>query len=566
MDKLSTIRTSVFFMAIKFVLLSALIKKTIVMTQSKLPTNYGALSTLITVFFFWGFVAAGNGIFIPFCKSHFHLNQFQSQLIDTSYYGAYFYGSLILYFFSQASGVDLLNRIGYKKGIVLGLVVSLIGAVLLAFVSTYAGATFGLVLAAFFIVALGFSLQQTAAQPFAIALGDPSTGSHRLNMAGGINSLGTLLGPIVVSMVLFGSASGEGKEPTLGNIKTLWLILGGLFALVALFFTFSKKLPKLNIEEHIEKSPKASTALMLIAIPAAILLFFNNIFTTAQRPYMVVATLAVTLLILFVSMAMAKNNKAGWGAMQFPQLVLGMVAIFIYVGVEVTIQSNMGALLKTPEFGSLDEKFISPYISLYWGSLMIGRWTGAVSVFNLKKSTRQLMTVVVPIAAFCLILGVNLLKGNKIDNLYYYIICVAVLIAGIFFGQEKPVKTLMTLALLAAAAMVIGMMTTGTISTYAFMSGGLFCSIMWPCIFSLAVAGLGKYTSEGSSFLIMMILGGAIIPPMQGALADTKIGIHTSYFVPVLCFLYLAWHALQTRSVLKKQGIDYDAEVSGGGH
>ncbi len=536
------------------------------MTQSKLPTNYGALSTLITVFFFWGFVAAGNGIFIPFCKSHFHLNQFQSQLIDTSYYGAYFYGSLILYFFSQASGVDLLNRIGYKKGIVLGLVVSLIGAVLLAFVSTYAGATFGLVLAAFFIVALGFSLQQTAAQPFAIALGDPSTGSHRLNMAGGINSLGTLLGPIVVSMVLFGSASGEGKEPTLGNIKTLWLILGGLFAVVALFFTLSKKLPKLNIEEHIEKSPKASVALMLIAILAAILLFFNNLFSAGQRPYLVGGTLVLTLLILFVSMSMANKNKTGWGAMQFPQLVLGMAAIFVYVGVEVTIQSNMGALLKTPEFGSLDEKFISPYISLYWGSLMIGRWTGAVSVFNLKKTTRQLMTVVVPIVAFGIILGVNLLKGNKVDNLYLYIICVAVLIAGIFFGQEKPAKTLMTLALLAAVAMVIGMTTKGTISTYAFMSGGLFCSIMWPCIFSLAVAGLGKYTSEGSAFLIMMILGGAIIPPMQGALADTKIGIHTSYFVPVLCFLYLAWHALQTRSVLKKQGIDYDAEVSGGGH
>lgn len=535
------------------------------MTSPKQPTNYGALSTLITVFFFWGFVAAGNGIFIPFCKSHFHLNQFQSQLIDTSYYGAYFYGSLILYFVSQASGVDLLNRIGYKNGIIFGLLISLIGGIALAFVSTYEGATFGLVLAAFFIVALGFSLQQTAAQPFAIALGDPSTGSHRLNMAGGINSFGTLLGPLVVSVVLFGSVnSSSDVVPTLASIKMLWLILGGLFAFVAIFFAVSKKLPKLDIEEHIEKSPKATFALLLIAIPAAILLFFNNIFSDAQRPYMVSGTLVFTLLVLFISMSMAKKNKTGWGAMQFPQLVLGMVAIFVYVGVEVTIQSNMGALLKTPEFGSLNEKYISPFISLYWGSLMIGRWTGAISVFNFKKTMRQVMTVVVPIVAFILILLVNLLRGNEIGNLYFYIICILVLIAGIFFGQEKPVKTLLTLAILAAIAMIIGMMTTGLTATYAFMSGGLFCSIMWPCIFSLGVAGLGKYTSEGSAFLIMMILGGAIIPPTQGALSDTSIGIHHSYFVPAACFLYLAWHAWKTRNVLKSQGLDFDQQISGG--
>jgi len=532
--------------------------------QTKIPTNYGALSTLITVFFFWGFVAAGNGIFIPFCKTHFNLNQFQSQLIDTSYYGAYFYGSFALYLFSQIWGIDFLNRIGYKKGIVIGLLISLVGAVLLAFIATYSGATFGLVLAAFFVVALGFSLQQTAAQPFAIALGDPASGSHRLNMAGGINSFGTLLGPLAVSFVIFGKVGETTKEPTLANIKLLWLILGGLFALVAIFFTVSKKLPKLHFEEHIEKSAKATRALLLIGIPAAILLFFNNIFSDAQRPYMVVGTLVFTLLVLFTSMSMAKKNKAGWGAMQFPQLVLGMIAIFVYVGVEVTIQSNMGALLKTPEFGNMDEKFISPFISLYWGSLMIGRWTGAISVFNLNKSTKQLLTIVVPIVAFALILLVNIIRGNEINNLYLYIICIAVLIAGIFFGQEKPVKTLVTLSILATIAMVIGMMSTGMVATYAFMSGGLFCSVMWPCIFSLAVAGLGKYTSEGSAFLIMMILGGAIIPPMQGALADTSIGIHASYFVPAACFLYLAWYAIQTRNVLKKQGIDFDQQLAGG--
>jgi FHS family L-fucose permease-like MFS transporter len=125
------------------------------------------------------------------------------------------------------------------------------------------------------------------------------------------------------------------------------------------------------------------------------------------------------------------------------------------------------------------------------------------------------------------------------------------------------VKTLLIFAVMAALAMLVGILSHGTIATYAFISGGLFCSVMWPCIFALAVAGLGKYTSEGSAFLIMMILGGAIIPPLQGALAD-KINIHSSYILAFVCFVYLAWHALQTRKVLKKQGLDFDQQIAGG--
>src|SRR4030095_11336622 len=118
-----------------------------------------------------------------------------------------------------------------------------------------------------------------------------------------------------------------------------------------------------------------------------------------------------------------------------------------------------------------------------------------------------------------------------------------------------------TFSILATIAMILGMLTTGIVAIYAFMTGGLFCSIMWPCIFALAIAGLGKYTSEGSAFLIMMILGGAIIPPLQGALSD-KMTIHTSYIVAVLCFAYLAWHALQTRKILQSQGLDFDQQIA----
>jgi len=184
-------------------------------------TKWSQFGTLIIVFFFWGFVAASNSIFIPFCKKFFHLDQLQSQLIGSAFYGAYFYGSLILYLMSYMSGVDILNKIGYKKGIIYGLVISVIGALALALISTSANPTFGMVLVAFFIIALGFSLQQTAAQPFAIALGSPETGAHRLNMAGGVNSFGTLLGPLAVSFMLFGSATST-KEATIGNIETVY--------------------------------------------------------------------------------------------------------------------------------------------------------------------------------------------------------------------------------------------------------------------------------------------------------------------------------------------------------
>jgi FHS family L-fucose permease-like MFS transporter len=250
-----------------------------------------------------------------------------------------------------------------------------------------------------------------------------------------------------------------------------------------------------------------------------------------------------------------------------------MIAIFTYVGVEVTIQSNMGALLKTPDFGSLDTKQITPFISLYWGSLMIGRWTGAIAAFNLSKMMKTVLTVVVPFVAFAVVLLVNHISGQKVDDFYIYAICVAVLIVGFFVGQQKPVLTLTIFGLLGVVCMVVGLLSKGQVGQLAFLSGGLCCSIMWPSIFALSITGLGKYTSQGSSFLIMMILGGAIIPPLQGILADTAqnfipgmSGIHLSYIIPVLCFAYLAFFALKAGSELKKQGIDVDALSASGGH
>lgn len=538
-------------------------------------TKWSQFGTLITVFFFWGFVAASNSIFIPFCKKFFHLDQLQSQLIGSAFYGAYFYGSLILYMMSYMSGIDILNKIGYKKGIIYGLIISVIGALSLALISTSANPTFGMVLVAFFIIALGFSLQQTAAQPFAISMGSPETGAHRLNMAGGVNSFGTLLGPLAVSFMLFGSATST-KEATIGNIETVYFFLAGLFTLAALIFGFSK-LPKLTTEEHIEKSPKAMKILLIIGVVFLPVLFADWIKeqTGIAKSVVIYASLIIILALLFGSMFSAAKNKAGWGAMQYPQLVLGMIAIFIYVGVEVTIDNNFGAFLKRPEFGGFDEKHNSHLIALYWGSLMIGRWTAAVSVFDLSKQVKKLLTIIVPFFAFGVICLANYLKGNEISDYMWYPVMIAFLVAANLYSQEKPVKLLLTVSGLAASFILISLFTKGMVTNYCIIACGLCCSVMWPCIFALAVAGLGKYTSQASAFLIMMILGGAIIPPAQGALIDLDLGTEVngittgpwtqwSYIVPLTCFVYLIWHTLRSRSELRKQGIDFDQQIAGG--
>jgi FHS family L-fucose permease-like MFS transporter len=228
-----------------------------------------------------------------------------------------------------------------------------------------------------------------------------------------------------------------------------------------------------------------------------------------------------------------------------------MLAIFTYVGVEVSVGSNLGELLKTGPFGSLGESDIAPYISLYWGGLMIGRWAGAIAVFNPAEGLKKILYIVVPYIAFGVVLLAIYLAEFEVVHLLGFSACVALQIIGFFLGKDKPARTLKIFGLLGMAAMLIGLFTSGDIAIYAFLSGGLFCSIMWPSIFSLSIKGLGKYTSQGSAFLVMMILGGAIIPPIQGKLADI-IGIHESYIVCVLCFAYLAFFAQRVGGILKK--------------
>ncbi len=551
-------------------------------TYQTIPTNYGALGTLVTVFFFWGFIAAGNSIFIPFCKHYFNLDQFQSQLIDFAFYTAYYIGALALFAYGSFGGKDLVGKWGYKNSIVYGLLFSALGAaamIIAVNANTFAGMLVGL-----FIVALGFSLQQTAAQPFAISLGDPSNATSRVNLGGGINSFGTTIGPIVVALALFGTTAAVTDQQiaalSLSKVVVLYSCVGGLFLAAATLFYFSKKVPSGIMEESTEKANKALYTLLMMT--GLLIVMFAPVFNSykvdltnaseetihamnAYRLKWLLGALAIVVGGLLYSNLSASKKSEGWGAMKYPQLVLGMLAIFVYVGVEVAIGSNLGELLKLKSFGGKQASEATPYIAMYWGSLMIGRWAGAVSAFKLSKQSKLLLQIIVPLIAFGIILGVNTIAAYDMKPLYYYLVCVVIQIAAFYLSNDKPARTLMIFGLLGVVAMIVGTQTTGTIGTYAFLSGGLCCSIMWPCIFSLSIAGLGKYTTQGSAFLIMMILGGGIIPPIQGKLADV-IGIQQSYWIPVVCFAYLAFFAIAVKGILKKQGINYEVASSGSGH
>jgi MFS transporter, FHS family, L-fucose permease len=580
----------------------------------------GAIGTVITVFFFWGFIAAGNNIFIPYCTNKFDLDPFQGQLIDFAFYFAYYLGALVLYIVGARNGKDILRSWGNKKSIIIGLLLSATGA--LAMILALNGDVFIGMLLGLFVVGLGFSIQQTAANPLMISLGSPKTGAARVSLGGGINSLGTTIAPLLVGLLLFGTTEQVDKAEKINNLGNfnVTVLYGGvalLFVVLALVFKFSKSVVNDTSTELVEKSNKALTSLLIIT--GLLITCFVPIFATyaskeakeitvlsketnalkkmikeasvdtdtstallmiaenegqkslLQKPLektrMIWSAIGIFVVIggLLMTMTKATKEKVSWGALQYPQLVLGMIAIFVYVGIEVAIGSNMPNLLTQKSFGALDETQIAPYIAMYWGSLMIGRWGGAVDAFNLSKNTKLILYAVAPITALVVVLLLTQAAGHNIEPFYYYIICVVIQIAAFIFTKNKTAFTLLIFSLLGALAMLIGINTVGTVSIYAFMSAGLCCSIMWPSIFALAIAGLGKYTSQGSAFLVMMILGGALIPPFQ-AILSTFINIQNSYYVDFIGFVYLAIFALVAKKVLGQQGINLDEIETSAGH
>jgi len=495
-------------------------------------TKWSQFGTLITVFFFWGFVAASNDILIPVFKKAFTLSQFQSQLVAVAFYVAYTVGALIYFGISKIIGTDLLNKIGYKNGIVTGLIISAIGTLL--FYPAANTASFTLMLTALFIVALGFSLQQIAANPLAIVMGDPKTGSQRLNMAGGINNFGTTIGPLLVSIAIFGSVSSGSSTASIESVKTPYLILGLAFVLVAIFLKFSSVPNKIDLEEVAAEEADAASKVL---------------------------------------------HRAS--VFQYPQLWMGMIGIFVYVGVEVSTASNLPEYLhqhfqilngtvvskSLQSIGATEftNDFNAPFISLYWASLMMGRWTGAVGAFDVSAGAKKILNFLMPYLAFAVFLIVNKIAQHDITPFYVYAFVIIAMIIGDILSKGSPARMLLIFSLMGITALAIGMLTTGMVSVFAFISVGLFCSTLWPCIFTLSVAGLGKHTNQGSSLLIMMIMGGGFIAALQGWLgSDNLLGIQYSYIVGVVCFAYMAFYAIRSKSILKTQGIDYDVKVSGG--
>lgn len=492
-------------------------------------TKWSQFGVLVSVFFFWGFVAASNDILIPVFKEKLNLSQWQSQMISFAFYVAYTVGSLIYYGLSKASGGDILNRLGYKNGIALGLCVSAVGTLL--FYPAAENASFGLMITGLFIVGLGFSLQQTAANPLAIVMGDPRTGSQRLSMAGGINNFGTTIGPLLVSFAIFGSVSASTNSADISAVKVPYLILGAAFLLAAIVFKISSVPNKINLGGEVDSSKVATPT--DIAEPLAV---------PTKR-----------------------------SALNYTQLVLGMIGIFVYVGVEVSTAANLPEFmkqhLKTDNGAPFPTDKIAPFVSLFWASLMIGRWTSSVGAFDVSSGAKAVLRFIMPYLAFGVFLLVNYIADHDITPFYIYAIVIVALIIGDLLSRGNPARQLLIFSLFGITALIIGMLADGMTSVYAFISVGLFCSTLWPCIFTLAIAGLGKHTNEGSSFLIMMIMGGGVISLLQGVVAsDDVLGIQWSYVVGVACFLYLAYYAIKSQSILKSQGIDFDGKTTGGGH
>lgn len=471
-------------------------------------SNTSALIVLTSLFFMWGFITCMNDILIPFLKKAFELDRTQSMLVQFSFFTAYFIGAF-LYFIISARRGDPINKIGYKNGIIAGLFLSAIGCLL--FYPAAQLRIYGLFLGALFVLALGFTLLQIAANPYVAILGKPENASSRLNLSQGFNSFGTTIAPIVGGYLVFHYFASWGipllnKEgsPILTDtgvpisaqgVQIPYLIFAGIFILLAVVFWFTK-LPKLTGTDGIE---------------------------------------------------------TGAGALKYRHLVLGIIAIFMYVGGEVSIGSVLINYMN--ELMGMPEMTAKSFLAFYWGGAMIGRFLGAISLSDLTNDTRKflLMIGVAIVSFFIIYLAVYIESGFVFpfhDVLPFTIFLVLNLIA-FLIGRSLPARTLMVFSFIVIILLVTTLFTGGMIAIWTIIGIGLFNSIMWSNIFTLAIKDLGKYTSQGSSLLVMAILGGALIPLLQGAVADQLNGYHYSFFVPIFSYVYLAYYGWKGHIVKK---------------
>lgn len=439
-----------------------------------------------------------NDVLIPRFKEAFALSYFQAMLVQFAFFGAYAVGSLAYYLVSIFSG-DPINRIGYKNGVVLGLLVSAAGSALFYPAATLV--SYPLFLVALFVVGLGFALLQIAANPYVTILGPERTAPSRLNLSQSFNSFGTTIGPIIGGWLIFNVFTQSGQHGA-ESVKLPYLCFAAVFALLAGFFFFAH-------------------------LPA---------FKTTGTP------------------------ARGTDVFKHPHLVLGIGAIFMYVGGEVSVGSLIVNFLGTPRMGGLSPEIASHYLAFYWGGLMIGRFMGAFSLSDMRPGLKHTLVVLVPVLAF----GVALLarpvaqllqtgalpawaeiagSTGTADALNYGVL-LALLLVVFFLGGATAGRMLAVFSGVIMALLIIAMVASGDLAKWAVLGIGLFCSVMWSNIFSLAIEGLGALKSQASSLLVMAILGGAILPPVQGAVAD-HLSIEASFIVPLVAFAYIAFYGLK---------------------
>ncbi len=446
-------------------------------SQEQGASKKSAFAILTLLFFMWGFITCLNDILIPYLREVFELNFFQAMLVQFAFFGAYFIGSLIYFIISMLYG-DPISKMGYKNGIIIGLLISAVGCAL--FIPAAEFLIYGFFLGALFCLGLGLTVLQIAANPYVAILGTSDTASSRLNLAQGFNAFGTTIAPILGGYLIFQFFAGADvigadavKIPYLG-LSAMFVLLAGVIKITAL--------PVFTQDESVER---------------------------------------------------------GAGALKYRHLVLGMIAIFMYVGGEVTIGSLLVNFFGLPEIMGLEESSASTFLSFYWGGAMIGRFLGAISLSKMEVGKKMGLMGITAIVAFAVIYGVVYLNsGIAFAEVAPFLIFVVLNLLAFKLGNANPGRTLAIFSGVVIVLLCVVLMTSGKVAFWSIIAIGLFNSIMWSNIFTLAIDGLGKYTSQGSSLLVMAILGGALVPLIQGALADV-VGVQMSFTLPIICYVYL---------------------------
>ena len=462
-------------------------------TSEKTRTNYTVpLITITLLFFMWGFITCMNDILIPYLKKIFALSFIEAMLVQFCFFGAYFIGSLAYFVISYYKG-DPINKIGYKAGIISGIILSALGCALFYPAATFS--VYGLFLGALFVLGLGFTILQITANAYVSLLGPEDSASSRLNMTQAFNAFGTTIAPVLGGHLIFEFFADADGSISAEATRIPYLIFAVILLLVAVLI-YNVKLPSFQAEE---------------------------------------------------------TEAKGLGALKFPQLRLGVLGIFCYVGGEVAVGSFIISFLEQDSIMGLSESVSKNYLALYWGGAMIGRFLGAISLNHSISATKKAVYMVAAAAlVFLLIFSIVNLDFSQIS---FFIGFIVLNFIAFMIGKSAPARTLSVFASINVLLLLSAIFNSGELAMYSILGIGIFNSIMFSNIYTLGISGLGKYTSQGSSLLVMAILGGALVPLIQGAIADSEIGVQKSFIVPVFCYLYILYFGIYCSRKLKNVAV-----------